>query len=187
MAGLGRSAVHTASGALPRVFRALASESLLVRGGQACARPLLWPLLACVVESAAAFRCGAEPSAPRAKPLRPRPPPAPVPMAGRDVTRFPPEVWEHILALRPRDRDMVSPAALAFRRGFGMTLDLDMVKSLRRAGLDVDRAGRSCELRRLCPGCLRQPVLRIWSFDTGTSSGFPGGNDCTDQYEVTFV
>ena len=32
-------------------------------------------------------------------------------MAGRDMTRFPPEVWAHILALRPRDRDARSPTA----------------------------------------------------------------------------
>jgi len=33
------------------------------------------------------------------------------------MTRFPDEVWEHILALRPRDRDASSPTAAALRDG----------------------------------------------------------------------
>jgi len=37
-------------------------------------------------------------------------------MAGCDVTRFPDEVWQHILALRHLDRDQASPTAALIRQ-----------------------------------------------------------------------
>jgi hypothetical protein len=131
VAGLGRAAVHTASGALPSVFRALASQSLLFRRGHACARPLLWPLLALVASSAHTFERRAEPSAPRANQLATRPPPAPVSMAGRDMKplvldsapavdlrhsrELPQEVLENIHAFLPRDRTCSSATASALK------------------------------------------------------------------------
>ena len=37
-------------------------------------------------------------------------------MAGRDVTRFPPEVWEHIRGYVPHDRHQSSPTAALLPR-----------------------------------------------------------------------
>ena len=43
--------------------------------------------------------------------------PRPCAMAERNMIRFPDEVWERILALRPRDRDASSPTAAVLRAG----------------------------------------------------------------------